>query len=137
MAACFGYFVLSLTSTQIPGANHYVSFIFTMAVEIPGNILSQVLLQKMHRRRILPIMLCTAAFSILTSSFIPKQHSTSVLLLFLLSKASMTCAFSSMFVYTSELWPTSIRATIMNTCLMFGKLGSAIAPFIGVVVCAK
>lgn len=127
-AGCFGYYVLSLSSTHIPGANRYVSFIFTMAIEIPGIILAQLLLSRMNRRRMIPTMLCVAAFSIVLSPFIPEDHSTITLLLYLLGKASMTCAYTSMFVFTSELWPTNIRTTIMNTCLMCGRFGSAIAP---------
>lgn len=135
MAGCFGYYVLSLSSTQIPGANRYVSFIFTMAIEIPGNILAQLLLQRMNRRRMLPMMICIAATSIVISPFIPKEYSTTVLLLFLVGKASMTCAYTSMFVFTAELWPTNVRTTIMNTCLAFARIGSGLAPFTVIMVC--
>lgn len=127
-AGCFGYYVLSLSSTHIPGANRYVSFIFVMAVEIPGLIMAQILLSRMKRRSMMPAMLCLAAFSIIAAPFIPKEYSTVVLLFFLLGKASMTCAYTAMFVFTAELWPTNIRTTIMNSCLMFGRIGSMMAP---------
>lgn len=99
-AGCFGYYVLSLSSTHIPGANRYVSFIFTMAIEIPGTILAQLLLSRMNRRRMIPMMLAVAAFSVVLSPFIPDGYSTITLVLFLVGKASMTCAYSSMFVFT-------------------------------------
>lgn len=134
MAGCFGYFVLSLASTNIPGENRYISFIFVMAIEIPGNLLSQLLLSRMNRRRMLPMMLGMAACSIIISPFIPKEHANIVLLLFMLSKASMTCAYSAMFVFTAELWPTNIRTTIMNTCLCMGRIGAMLAPLTLVMV---
>lgn len=97
---CFGYYVLSLASTHIQGENRYISFMFTMAIEIPGIILAQLLLSRMNRRRMIPMTLCVAACSIVLSPFIPKDHSTIILLLFLVGKASMTCAYSAMFVFT-------------------------------------
>lgn len=136
-AGCLGYYGISLSSTHIAGANRYLSFIFVMAIEIPGVILAQVLLTRMKRRILLPLVLCLAAFSIITSPFIPKEYSTVVLLLFLLGKLSMACSYTSMLVFTAEQWPTNIRTTVMNSCLMFGRIGSMMAPIIVIMVCIE
>lgn len=136
-SGCFGYYVMSLQSTHVPGANRYVSFIFTMGIEIPGIILSQLLLNRMNRRTMIPMMLGLAALSVIVSLLIPKEYSTIALLLFLVGKASMTCAYTSTFVLTAELWPTNIRTTIMNTCLCAGRIGSSLAPFTVILVSVK
>lgn len=39
-----------------------------------------------------------------------------------------------MIFVTAEMWPTNVRTTIMNTCLMFGRIGSALAPFTVILV---
>lgn len=108
----------------------YLSFL----LHFKGIILAQLLLSCMNRRRMIPMMLGIAAFAVVLSPFIPKDYSTITLLLFLLGKASMTCAYSSIFVFNAELWPTNIRTTIMNTCLMFGRIGSTLAPFTVILV---
>lgn len=36
--------------------------------------------------------------------------------------------------YTSELWPTPLRTTIMNSCSMTGRVGATIAPLTALLV---
>lgn len=133
-SCCLGYFGLSLTATHIPGANRYISFIFVMGAEIPGVLIAQFLLNRIKRRVLLTTTITVAAISIIISPFIPKEHSMIVLILFLLGKAFMTCAYTSLFVFTAEQWPTNIRTTVMNTCLMVGRMGSMTAPLAVVLV---
>lgn len=133
-ACCLGYFGLSLSATHIAGANRYTSFIFVMAIEIPGILMAQLFLNRIKRRVLLISSITMAAIFIIVSPFIPSEHSIIVLILFLLGKAFMTCAYTSLFVFTAEQWPTNIRTTVMNTCLMVGRIGSMTAPFAAVLV---
>lgn len=125
---CFCYYGLSLIATQVPGENRYMSFIFVVAIEIPGLLIALPLLNRVRRRILLFCALTVTAFSTIVTSWVPAGNSTIVLLLFMLGKCSITLAFNSLYVFTAEQWPTNVRSTIINSCSMIGRIGSMLAP---------
>ena len=48
----------------------------------------------------------------------------------LLGKGFSTAGFTSIFVYSAELYPTEVRNVGMGTSSMISKIGSIVAPFI-------
>lgn len=134
IACTFGYYGLSLSSTHIPGANRYVSFILVVAIEVPAILLAQPLLSRMKRRLILLTSFTLAGISIISTPFIPKENSVIVLVCFLFGKAAMTIAFTLIYIFTAEQWPTNLRNTIMNSCSMVGRIGSMAAPLTAILV---
>lgn len=127
MTCCYCYYGLSLISTNIPGENRYISFIIVACVEIPG-CLTLPLLNRMARRKLLSIALILTGFCTFVTPFIPEEHSTVILAFFMLGKASITCAFTTVYTFTAEMWPTTVRTTIMNSCSMVARIGSMLAP---------
>lgn len=105
-----------------------------MSIEIPGNLLAQLLLNRMKRRILLVVAFILAALSIIATQFIAKEYSWLVLLCFVIGKGAITIAFTTLSLYTAEQWPTNIRNTIMNTCSMIGRTGSMLAPFAAILV---
>lgn len=134
IACAFTYYGLSLGATHIPGADRYVSFIIVMASEIPGMFSAQPLLTRMKRRVLMFSTMLFGAIFIIAPSFIPKEYSLVVLLCFMLGKALITCAFTVLYVYTMEQWPTNIRSTVINLCSMVGRIGSMTAPLTMILV---
>lgn len=124
----FSYYGLGLSATHIAGANRYISFIIVMASEIPGDLIAQLLLPRLKRRMVMFWSLVVGACSIIAIPFIPEEYSSIVLIFFVLSKAAITCAFTSLNLFTMEQWPTNIRNTILNACSMMGRIGSSLAP---------
>lgn len=120
---------MSQSSTQIAGTDRYVSFCTVMSIEIPANIIAQLLLNHMKRRVLLFVAFILAALSIIATSLIPKEYSWAVLLCFVVGKCAITVGFTTNYLFTSEQFPTSIRSTILNTCSMIGRIGSMVAPF--------
>lgn len=134
-AACtFSYYGLSMSSTNIPGADRYLSFIIIMACEIPGKLIAQPLLNRMKRRLIMSTSILLAAILIVSTPFIPKENPFIVLFFIVLGKTFLTLAFTVLSIYTAEQWPTNIRNTIHNSCSMIGRVGSMAAPLVVVLV---
>jgi hypothetical protein len=50
------------------------------------------------------------------------------MLLFLLGKFSITISFTAVYVYTTELFPTELRHSMLGVCAMTGRIGSMVAP---------
>jgi hypothetical protein len=46
----------------------------------------------------------------------------------LVGKATIVSCFCTIFIYSSELFPTVIRSVGVGTCTFFGRLGSLLAP---------
>ena len=46
----------------------------------------------------------------------------------LIGKSAVVSCFCSIFIYTSELFPTVIRTVGVGACAFFGRVGSLLAP---------
>lgn len=49
-------------------------------------------------------------------------------LLYLAGKVAITQAFSGIYMYTSELFPTHARHSLLGFCSTVGRVGSIVAP---------
>lgn len=50
------------------------------------------------------------------------------LIFFLLGKFSITVAFTVVYIYTTEMFPTNLRHSLLGCCAMCGRVGSIVAP---------
>jgi hypothetical protein len=64
-------------------------------------------------------------YSILLTS---TDYDTAKLIIFLAGKFAITIAFTVVYVFTAELFPTELRHSMLGTCSMVGRIGSIIAP---------
>lgn len=129
VVCAFVFFGLKLISTQIHGdGNKYVSFMLVGAAEIPGFLSASLLLDRCGRKGTLIGAFLLTGLSIIGSLFVPENNTSIVLALFIVGKGAITCAFSSVYNFTAELWPTSLRNTMMGFCSMIARIGSMLAP---------
>jgi uncharacterized membrane protein len=56
------------------------------------------------------------------------DYDTAKLIVFLAGKFAITIAFTVIYVFTAELFPTELRHSMLGTCSMVGRIGSIIAP---------
>lgn len=56
------------------------------------------------------------------------DYDTAKLIVFLAGKFAITVAFTVVYVFTAELFPTELRHSMLGTCSMVGRIGSIIAP---------
>lgn len=83
---------------------------------------------KFGRRTSLCASLLISGLSCVVSNYVDAETSWLRLTLYLLGKFSITVAFTVLYVYTAELFPTSLRHSLLATCSMFGRIGSMVAP---------
>lgn len=135
MTCCYCYYGLSLTSMHIPGNDRYMSFIAVTSIEIPGLIIAIPLLSRISRRKLMFALLTLSGLATIVTPWVPEEKSIIVLLLFMLGKGSITCAFNVLYIYTAEIWPTNLRTTMMNLNSMIGRIGGMVAPLTPLLVC--
>ncbi|CAN9501810.1 unnamed protein product [Ophioblennius macclurei] len=124
-----GYYSLSFNTAQLH-ANPYLSCFISAVVEIPAYISSWLVLQYLPRRVSIISSMVFGTVPLFLLLPVPEDLSSLTLSLEMLSKFFISTAFSLMFAYSSELFPTVIRNTATGTCNTCARLGCCLTPFL-------
>ncbi|CAK1585776.1 unnamed protein product [Parnassius mnemosyne] len=127
MSVTFIYYGLSINSVSLAG-NSYVNYILTSLIEIPGYCLSIVTLDRFGRKRSIITAFFLCGISLVVLPFVPLSLLWLQTSLNLFAKLCISMVFSSIYVYTGELYPTGLRHRMMAACSMVGRIGQIIAP---------
>ncbi|KAI6178473.1 putative transporter [Aphelenchoides besseyi] len=122
----FVYYGLSLFSTELAG-NKFLNYILSGLVEVPSYLFSPFLLNCLGRRLFVSGGHFLTAAAFIGLMFV--NNTTFSLILWLIGKFAISCCFTSLFVYASELFPTSLRNGCMGVAVFMAKVGSIFAPF--------
>ncbi|KAL0820940.1 hypothetical protein ABMA28_005597 [Loxostege sticticalis] len=126
MTCSLVYYGLSINSVSL-SSNKYVSFMLVVLVEIPAYIVVVIVLDKYGRKKTLIANYVTCAATCLLFAFLPRSDWWSIPL-YLIGKWSVTLAYSSVYIYVSEVFPTNMRQTLISVCSTAGRIGSLVAP---------
>ncbi|CAH2241425.1 organic cation transporter protein-like [Pararge aegeria] len=123
----FIYYGMSINAVNMSG-NRYLNYVAVSAVEIPGYWAAVVLMARIGRK---PVLIC--AFWVCCACqigyiFIPSDQYAASLSLYLVGKFSIAMVMTSIYVYTSELYPTKYRHSLFAFSSMIGRIGSIVAP---------
>ena len=152
----FIFYGLGLKSSDL-GVNPYMSFAISAFVEIIAYIISHALLDKLGRKLPYFVSLFTAGLACMSVVLTGKEKCTLfyvfttvvffelncyktttesldnkvlVVVLVMLGKFCASASYAIIYLYSSELFPTSIRNSGMGACSMFARIGSMVAPLI-------
>ncbi|CAK1555072.1 unnamed protein product [Leptosia nina] len=123
----FIYYGLSINSVSL-GGNSYVNYLLTALIEIPGYGLSVLTLDRFGRKASIMTAFFVCGMALFGLPFIPAHLQWLQTCLNLLGKLAISMVFSSIYIYTSELYPTSVRHMMVALCSMMGRIGQLIAP---------
>lgn len=128
MTCAFVYYGLSLNAVTLAG-NKFLNFMLVCAAEIPGFFVTNLLSNRIGRKWTLSSSLIVCGLSCIGSQYIPAESSVMARLsLFFLGKAAITVSFTALYVLTSEMFPTSLRNSLVLICSTVGRIGSMSAP---------
>ncbi|KAK2828100.1 hypothetical protein Q5P01_019134 [Channa striata] len=122
------YFALSLNTANLHG-NAYFNCFLSAVVEIPAYMLSWVMFRWCSRRLSLFSTLFIGGMFLLFIHLIPAHLISLAITLEMIGKFAVTTAFSIVYAYTAEVYPTVLRNTALGTCSMASRIGSIIAPY--------
>ncbi|XP_014287987.1 organic cation transporter protein [Halyomorpha halys] len=123
----FVFYGLSLSSVAIAG-NKYFNFILVSFIEIPAYVITWLVIDVFGRKTSLSMSLVISGISCTMFHFIDADMQTIRLLLYLAGKCAITISFTVLYVCASEMFPTTIRNSLMGFCSTLGRFGSMIAP---------
>ncbi|XP_027886288.1 solute carrier family 22 member 5 [Xiphophorus couchianus] len=129
MAINIGYFGLSLNTSNLSG-NPFLNCFLSAITEVPAYIVSSCLLRKCPRRVILSTFLVIGGGVLLLIQFIPDTLHYVALALEMTGKFGFTMAFTIVYIYTAEIYPTVLRNVGMGMCSSAARIGSITAPYV-------
>ncbi|XP_075756467.1 solute carrier family 22 member 4 [Pelodiscus sinensis] len=128
MLTSVGYFGLSLNTPNLHG-NPYVNCFLSAVIEVPAYVIAWLLLRTVPRRYSIAGTLFLGGGVVLFIQLVPTDLHTLSVFLVMLGKFGITSAFSMLYVYTAELYPTIVRNMAVGATSMSSRVGSIIAPY--------
>ncbi|PZC76255.1 hypothetical protein B5X24_HaOG204861 [Helicoverpa armigera] len=123
----FVYYGLSINATSLSDTMH-LNYILTCAIEIPGFYTAVLILDRIGRKATLSGGYLFSAACNIAFAFIPDDLATLRLVIYLLGKFGISVVFTSLYLFTSELYPTQYRHQLLAFSSMIGRIGSITAP---------
>jgi len=125
------YYGLSFASTSLSSGGPYVNFLLSVLIEIPGCIFSIFVIDCWGRKPVLSLCQVVSGLACICCSLL-QGHSNPIALglqmfLSLLGKFGAAAAFSIVFLYTAELFPTPIRNQAVGACSLVARIGGVFA----------
>ncbi|XP_045769172.1 solute carrier family 22 member 3-like isoform X2 [Maniola jurtina] len=108
--------------------NKYLNYIYVSLVEIPGYWTAILLLDRIGRKPVLIGGFWLCAGCQFAFVFIPSGYNGLSLTLYLVSKYAISTVITSVYVYTTELYPTKYRHSLFAFTSMLGRIGAIVSP---------
>jgi len=125
------YYGLSLSADKIHMTdNLYLSFILVSLIEIPAYIFLPMIIDVWGRKPLFVFTQLVPGICCIVAAFLP-AGTPFFAVLALLAKLGASAAFNTTFMYTAQLYPTSIRNSAVGTCSTIARLGGMMAPWVG------
>jgi MFS family permease len=132
------YYGQSLGITGIDSVNPYVLYVCQSIAELIGYWIC-LFNDKFGRRKTNIFYLFVAAVMCLIVSLVPRNNDLNdenkvlrdaimIISLISIGKCMISAAFNTLYIYTSELYPTSVRNFALLFCSCVGRVGSLISP---------
>ncbi|XP_060068369.1 organic cation transporter protein-like, partial [Ylistrum balloti] len=127
------FYGLALNAGNI-GGDFYLNFMLLGLVDFPTTILLLLLLNRIGRKK----MFCTSMIvggvgcisTLFTTTYGGESLNALTVVLVLIGKLGAGCAFGTIYLMSSELFPTVVRNAGMGACSCFARFGSMVAPYV-------
>ncbi|CAD7084046.1 unnamed protein product [Hermetia illucens] len=132
----FGWFTNSATyyglswNTSNLGGNDLVNFAIFGAVEIPACLFLLVTLNRWGRRTILCGCMLVAGTMLLLTIAVPSDQNWLIVVLAMFGKLAITSSYGTIYMFTTEQFPTVIRNVGLGASSMVARIGGILAPYI-------
>ncbi|GMR50738.1 hypothetical protein PMAYCL1PPCAC_20933, partial [Pristionchus mayeri] len=121
------------TSSCVPLRHEdYVDMITTSFSEVPGLIITFLLIDRIGRKRIMAVELFV--FGIANYLLYFCMNRSLIVAILFVARAFIAGAFQAVYVYTPEVYPTPMRALGIGTASAFGRIGAIITPYVAQVI---
>eukprot|EP00118_Oscarella_pearsei_P020607 m.224660 g.224660 ORF g.224660 m.224660 type:complete len:523 (+) comp39999_c0_seq2:141-1709(+) len=111
----------------------YLQLLWTSASEVPGLLLTTFLAGKMGRKPLMALEFLLGGLPFFLMYICPISKYVLMLIVFAI-RSLMTGLAQIVYMYTSEVYPTTIRAVGVGFCNSFSRVGAVSSPFLAQVL---
>lgn len=122
------FYGLSFSADDI-GVNVLLFFFLAALVEIPAGIFYYYIQRLIGRRYTQIAAMTVTGVACLVAIAVPRDIPIVLTALAVISKFSISVSFTSMYLLSSEIYPTVVRNVGLGSCSMMGRIGAIAAPF--------
>ncbi|BFF96915.1 solute carrier family 22 member 3-like [Drosophila madeirensis] len=131
---CFVWFThtfialgLSLNSSELSGSK-FENFSMMGFIQLPGSLLGTMIMHRIGRRWALTSCMACCTIFLLAVPALQEVYPVTSSVLYFMAKMTSTGSFVILYFFTSEIFPTSCRNSLLSFCSMVGRFGSMLAP---------
>lgn len=121
------YFGLSVYSSSLPG-NKHMNLLYAGTIELPGNAATHYVLLRYGRKWSLIVSMIACSLACIASELFADPMMK--IALFLVGKFSVALSYTILSLYVIELFPTNVRQSMFNICMVFAGCGNIAAPLL-------
>ncbi|XP_055696243.1 organic cation transporter protein-like [Lutzomyia longipalpis] len=122
------YYGLSWNTNNL-GGNDLLNFVISGAVEIPAYVFLLFTLNRWGRKTILCGCMLVAGTMLLLTMAVPEAQNWLIILLAMLGKLAITASYGTIYIFSTEQFPTVIRNVGIGAASMFARFGGILAPY--------
>ncbi|GBN42907.1 Organic cation transporter protein [Araneus ventricosus] len=125
----FLYYALSYNTNDLAGSP-YLNFFVAGLLEFPSYAFVFWGIKRWGRRSTLVSCMAVGAAATAALVFVPPDFPWLVNTFAMVGKFCFTGSFGLLYLYTTEVFPTSVRNATLGSCSMCARIGSILAPFL-------
>ena len=95
-----------------------------------GYLIALLTMDRFGRKPILVLCQLVAGCACIGAGFVPTSIPVLMSVLSCVGKMGSSAAFSLIYLYSAEMFPTAVRNTALGTCSMVARVGGFMAPYI-------
>ncbi|KAL3882125.1 hypothetical protein ACJMK2_028496 [Sinanodonta woodiana] len=136
---CINWMVVSLVfyglslNTQNLGGDLFLNFMISGLVEFPAYTLCILLLNRLGRKMLYCGSMLLAGIACLSTIFTVlyggDELQPCTVTLAMIGKIGVAAAFAVIHIFSAELYPTSVRNSLMGASSAFARIGGMVAPY--------
>ncbi|XP_050727292.1 organic cation transporter protein-like isoform X2 [Eriocheir sinensis] len=124
------YYGISLSSSNF-SVDPFLYMFLGGVMELPSYTLTVPFVARCGRKAVLVALFATCGTTVLVAPFLPlDRNGWGFLAVMMASKFSITSAYQVVYLYSSELFPTTLRTRGVGLSSMVGRLGAIVSPVI-------
>ncbi|KAK3766832.1 hypothetical protein RRG08_051976 [Elysia crispata] len=127
------YSGLSLNLDNLPG-NPFINFLIGCSVELVAYVLTFLVLDRLGRKRVHTAAMLFGGIAcllvIVPVTYLPSENSWVVTALAMLGKTAAAICYATLYIMTSELFPTVVRSSGLACCSIFENIAATSSPYI-------
>lgn len=130
------YYTVALESSSL-GGDMYQSFAILAIVDFPGYLTTLYVINRFGRKKTVLFCLMITGIFIGAIAALPQTFShkyTVIIAIIIISKYFISIAFTSIYSWTFEIFPTVLRSQGISVCIIFERVGLISVPFLTTVL---